>query len=192
MDETLALPTQKAAEIALRTQQVIAYETGVANVADPLGGSWYLESLTDKLEAKAEEYFETVKKMGGVIRAVEEGYFQREIARASFEYEKEVNENKRVVVGVNRFVKEDEEIEIPVLQIGPAVEQSQIKKLKAFRKTRDDVAAEKSLKKVEQAASGNLNLVQPIVDAAKSGATVGEIVACMKNVFGDWQESPVL
>ena len=192
MDETLGLPTEKAAEIALRTQQVMAYETGVANVADPLGGSWYLESLTDEMEVKAEEYFEAVAKMGGVIPAIEEGYFQREIARAAFEYEKAVNENKRVIVGVNRFVKEDEEVEIPILEIGLAVEQSQINRLQLLREARDDGATKDALKKIERAAAADVNLVQPIVDGAKSGATVGEIVTSMKNVFGEWQESPVL
>lgn len=192
MDETLALPTEKAAEIALRTQQVIAYEMGVANVADPLGGSWYLESLTDKLEAKAEEYFEAVAEIGGVIPAIEEGYFQREIAGAAFEYEKEVNKEERVIVGVNRFVKENGQIEIPILEIGTEAEQSQIDRLQALRETRDDAASEKALEKIERAASGDENLVQPIVNAAKAGATVGEIVSCMKRVFGEWQESPVL
>ena len=192
MDETLGLPTEKAAEIALRTQQVMAYETGVANVADPLGGSWYLESLTDEMEVKAEEYFEAVAKMGGVIPAIEEGYFQREIARAAFEYEKAVNENKRVIVGVNRFVKEDKKVEIPILEIGLAVEQSQINRLQLLREARDDGATKDALKKIERAAAADVNLVQPIVDGAKSGATVGEIVTSMKNVFGEWQESPVL
>ena len=130
----MGLPTEEAVKIALRTQQIIAYETGVSNVVDPLGGSWYIESLTDELEKEAEEYFEKVEKMGGVIPALEEGFFQREIARAAFEYEKKINDNSRIVVGVNDFVKDDEEIEIPILEIGLEAEEKQKKKLSHFCK----------------------------------------------------------
>ncbi|MEE2876960.1 MAG: methylmalonyl-CoA mutase family protein [Candidatus Neomarinimicrobiota bacterium] len=192
MDETLALPSEKAAEIALRTQQLIAYETGVAEVVDPLGGSWYIESLTDDLEKEAEEYFEKVEKIGGVIPALEEGFFQREIARASFEFEKEVNSKDRIVVGVNEFTKEDEEIDIPILEIGQQAEQNQIEALTSLRKNRDSDVVEDSLKDVENASKDGRNLVPLIITAAKAGATMGEIVNVMKNVFGEWQETPVL
>ena len=192
MDETLALPSKKAAEIALRTQQIIAYETGVSNVVDPLGGSWYIESLTDELEKEAEEYFEKVEKMGGVIPALEEGFFQREIARSAFEYEKKINENSRIVVGVNDFVKDDEEIEIPILEIGLEAEEKQKKKLTELRDRRDQVKVDTALKLVEETSRDGANLVPPIVAATKELATMGEIVDAMKTVFGEWTETPVV
>jgi methylmalonyl-CoA mutase N-terminal domain/subunit len=192
MDETLALPSKKAAEIALRTQQIIAYETGVSNVVDPLGGSWYIESLTDELEKEAKDYFEKVKQIGGVIPALEEGFFQREIARSAFEYEKKINENSRIVVGVNDFVKEDEEIEIPLMEIGLEAEEKQKKKLIELRGSRDQTKVDAALKRVEETSRDGSNLVPPIVAAAKEMATMGEIVDAMKTVFGEWTETPVV
>ena len=192
MDETLALPSEKAAEIALRTQQIIAYETGVSNVVDPLGGSWYIESLTDELEKEAEEYFEKVEKMGGVIPALEEGFFQREIARSAFEYEKKINENSRIVVGVNDFVKDDEEIEIPILEIGLEAEEKQKKKLTELRDRRDQAKVDTALKRIEETSRDGANLVPPILAAAKELVTMGEIVDAMKTVFGEWTETPVV
>ena len=190
MDETLALPSEKAAEIALRTQQLIAYETGVANVVDPLGGSWYVESLTDKLEAEAEDYFRKVDEMGGVISAIEDGYFQREIARSAFEYEKKINEKSRIVVGVNDFIKEDEKIEIPILEIGTDVEENQNASLVRLREERDFQAVAAALANVEASASSEQNLLPPIIEAAHAGASLGEIVTAMKKVFGEWNETP--
>ena len=190
MDETLALPSEKAAEIALRTQQLIAYETGVANVVDPLGGSWYVESLTDKLEAEAEDYFRKVDEMGGVISAIEDGYFQREIARSAFEYEKKINEKSRIVVGVNDFIKEDEKIEIPILEISTDVEENQNASLVRLREERDFQAVEAALANVEASASSEQNLLPPIIEAAHAGASLGEIVTAMKKVFGEWNETP--
>ncbi|MFQ6607094.1 MAG: methylmalonyl-CoA mutase [Fidelibacterota bacterium] len=190
MDETLALPTEKAAEIALRTQQLIAYETGVANVADPLGGSWYIESLTDRIEEEAEDYFQKVEAMGGVIAAIEDGYFQREIARSAFEYEKKINEKSRIVVGVNDFIKEDEDIEIPILEIGREVEENQNTALNKLREERDSQAVSSALEAVAKVAAKEQNLVPPIIKASISGATLGEIVNAMKNVFGEWKETP--
>ncbi len=190
MDETLALPSEKAAEIALRTQQLIAYETGVANVIDPLGGSWYVESLTDKLEAEAEDYFRKVDEMGGVISAIEDGYFQREIARSAFEYEKKINEKSRIVVGVNDFIKEDEKIEIPILEIGTDVEENQNASLVKLREERDSQAVAAALANVEASASSEQNLLPPIIEAAHAGASLGEIVTAMKKVFGEWNETP--
>ena len=190
MDETLALPSEKAAEIALRTQQLIAYETGVANVVDPLGGSWYVESLTDKLEAEAEDYFRKVDEMGGVIPAIEDGYFQREIARSAFEYEKKINEKSRIVVGVNDFIKEDEKIEIPILEIGTDTEENQNASLVRLREERDFQAVAAALANVEASASSEQNLLPPIIEAAHAGASLGEIVTAMKKVFGEWNETP--
>ena len=190
MDETLALPSEKAAEIALRTQQLIAYETGIANVTDPLGGSWYVESLTDQLEEEAEAYFQKVEEMGGVIAAIEDGFFQREIARSAFEYEKKINDKSRIVVGVNDFIKEDEEIEIPILKIGKEAEEDQNAKLKALRNTRDPQSVKLALDNVRKVASSEQNLMPPLIKAAHTGATLGEIVIEMKKVFGEWNETP--
>jgi methylmalonyl-CoA mutase N-terminal domain/subunit len=191
MDETLALPSEKAAEIALRTQQLIAYETGVANVIDPLGGSWYVESLTSKLEEEAELYFEQIDELGGVIPAIELGFFQREIAKAASEYQRLVDEKRRIVVGVNDFIKEDEKIEIPILEIGKDAEEKQLKAITDLRKNRNNEAVLKALDEVREACKGKENIMSSIVRAAKTYATLGEIVDTMKDVFGEWQESSI-
>ena len=192
MDETLALPSEKAAEIALRTQQVLAYETGVANVVDPLGGSWYLEDLTDKLEEKAEEYFDEVEKLGGVIPAIETGYFQNEIAKASEIFQREIDSKERIMVGVNKYQKENEEIEIPILEIGSETEKIQIKRLKEIKSERDNDKVLICLDNLSNACRGNENILPHIIDCVKSYATLGEIVESMKTVFGDWQESAII
>ena len=192
MDETLALPSEKAAEIALRTQQVLAYETGVANVVDPLGGSWYLEDLTDKLEEKAEEYFDEVEKLGGVIPAIETGYFQNEIAKASEIFQREIDSKERIMVGVNKYQKENEEIEIPILEIGSETEKIQIKRLKEIKSERNNDKVLICLDNLSNACKGNENILPHIIDCVKSYATLGEIVESMKTVFGDWQESAII
>ena len=192
MDETLALPSEKAAEIALRTQQLIAYETGATNVVDPLGGSWYVESLTDQMEAGSEKYFDKIDELGGVIPAIEMGYFQREIAEASSEYQNKVESKQRVIVGVNDFVKENEKIEIPILEIRKEVEEEQISRLKSLKESRDESAVNQSLDAITEAAKKSANLMPLIIDAAKSYATMGEIVNAMKVIFGEWEENTVL
>ena len=192
MDETLALPSQHAAEIALRTQQLIAFETGVANVVDPLGGSWYVEELTDKMEKEAYEYFSKIDELGGVIPAIEMGYFQREIAEAASEYQRRVDSKRRIVVGVNKFSKANEEIEIPVLEIRKEVQIEQIKSIKNLRKERNEQAINTKLKNITEACRTNSNLVPLIIDAAQSQATLGELVTSMKVVFGEWQETAVI
>ncbi len=189
MDETLALPTEKAAEIALRTQQLIAYETGVANVVDPLGGSWFIENLTDEIEKDVEEYFEEINNLGGVIPAIEQGYFQREIAKSASEYQRKVDENKRIVVGVNKFVKENEELDIPVLEIDPNAVNKQLEKLKILKKSRNNTAVSSSLKSIRRACKTNENLMPVLISAAKSHVTLGEIITEMKKEFGEWQEN---
>ena len=151
MDETLALPSRKAAEIALRTQQLIAYETGVANVSDPLGGSWFVENLTDRIEKEAEDYFDKIENMGGVIPAIEKGFFQREISHAASEYQRKVDAKSRIVVGVNEFEKDDEEIEIPILEIGEEVGQKQMKALNSLRNERNNDAVQQALSNVQEA-----------------------------------------
>ena len=191
MDETLALPSRKAAEIALRTQQLIAFETGAANVADPLGGSWFVEELTDKLEKEAEKYFHTIEEMGGVIPAIEKGFFQREIAYAASEYQRKVDSKQRIVVGVNEFVKDDEKIEIPILEIGDEVGQRQVEALNKLRTERDEDAVQQALSNIQEACINGTNLMKPIVNAAKAYATMGEIVISLKAEFGEWQEAAV-
>ena len=191
MDETLALPSEKAAEIALRTQQLIAYETGVANVADPLGGSWLIESLTDQLEQEAEKYFEEIEHLGGVIQAIEKGYFQREIARSANSYQKLVDEKQLFIVGVNQFGKDDENIDIPILEIGPEVEQIQVKAVNELKNTRDETAVQQALYKIRETCANGGNIMPPIIEAAKVYVTLGEIVTSMKAEFGEWQEAAV-
>ena len=191
MDETLALPTEKAAEIALRTQQLIAFETGVANVVDPLGGSYFIEELTDKIELQAEQYFTEIENLGGVIPAIEQGYFQREIARSASDYQSKLDSHQRIMVGVNKFVKEDEEIDIPILEIGSEAGTGQRKKLADMKKSRDESNAQAMLVEIQEACKNGNNLMPPIIKAAKAYVTMGEIVIAMKAEFGEWQESAV-
>ena len=192
MDETLALPSQHAAEIALRTQQLIAFETGVTNVVDPLGGSWYVEELTDKMEKEAYNYFSKIDDLGGVIPAIEMGYFQREIAEAASDYQRRVDSKRRIVVGVNEFSKENEQIEIPILEIRKEVEREQIEGLKSLREKRNEETVDAKLKSITEACRTKDNLIPLIIDAAQSHATLGELVTSMKVVFGEWQETAVI
>ena len=191
MDETLALPSEKAAEIALRTQQLIAYETRVANVVDPLGGSWFVEKITNDLEQKAEEYFNEIDDIGGVICAIEQGYQQREIAKSASEYQNKVDSNEIIVVGVNKFVNENEEIDIPILKIDTRAEKNQMGILSLVKNNRDDISVRNSLKRITKACSKNDNLVIPIIEAAKNYCTLGEIVEAIKVEFGEWSDSSV-
>ena len=191
MDETLALPTEKSAEIALRTQQLIAFETGVANVADPLGGSWYVESLTDQMETRAEKYFDEIENLGGVIPAIEKGYFQMEIARAASDYQQKIDDKQLIHVGVNAFIKQDEEIEIPLLEIGDEAENRQVNALAQLRNERDENEVQLALSQIQDACINGYNIMPPIIAAAKSFVTMGEIIAAMKAEFGEWQEAAV-
>ena len=191
MDETIALPSEKAAEIALRTQQLIAYETGVTNVVDPLGGSWFLEKLTDEMEEKTEEYFSEIDDLGGVIQAIEQGYQQREISKSASIYQDKIDNNKRVVVGVNKFINDEKEIDIPILEIDTRAEQSQMEKLDQLIKNRDRQQVKNSLKQIIETCQSGDNLMPVIINAAKSYCTLGEIVDAMKTEFGEWQESSV-
>ena len=191
MDETLALPSEKAAEIALRTQQLIAFETGVSNVADPLGGSWFVENLTDKIEEEANKYFKEIDSLGGVVTAIEKGYFQYEISRSASTHQKKIDNKELIHVGVNDFIKSDEKIDIPILEIGRDVEECQKKKIASLRKSRNNDSVEKTLSKVEESCKNGNNLLPPIIEAVKAGATMGEIVITMKNEFGEWNETSV-
>jgi methylmalonyl-CoA mutase, N-terminal domain len=190
-DEALALPTENAVRLALRTQQVIAHETGVVNTIDPLGGSYYVEDLTNRLEAEAYEYFDRIRKLGGVIPAIKENFFQREIADASFRYQHEVEQRQRIVVGVNRYQHEDEQ-PLEILKIDPAVEEQQIARVQAVRARRDSRTVEAALHRLkEDAAHENRNLMLPIVDASKAYVTMGEMCDALREVWGIWRETPV-
>jgi methylmalonyl-CoA mutase, N-terminal domain len=190
-DEALALPTEDAVRLALRTQQVIAHETGVVNTIDPLGGSYYVEELTNKLEAEAYDYFDRIRKLGGVIPAIKENFFQREIADASFRYQHEVEQRQRIVVGVNRYDLEDEQ-PVEILRIDPALEQKQIARVQALRAGRDSAQVEAVLTRLKQdAAHEDRNLMPAIVDASKAYVTMGEMCDALREVWGVWRETPV-
>jgi methylmalonyl-CoA mutase N-terminal domain/subunit len=190
-DEALALPTEHAVKIALRTQQVIAHETGVANTIDPLGGSYYLEDLTNRLEAEACDYFERIRALGGVIPAIKENFFQREIAEASFRYQSEVESGKRIVVGVNRY-EEPEEREVEILAIDEALERKQVERVRALRARRDSSAVEQALARLKRdAAADGVNLMPAIIVAAKAYVTMGEMCDALRGVWGVWRETPI-
>ena len=191
MDESLALPSEKAVKIALRTQQIIAYETGVINTVDPLGGSYFVEALTDKMEKQANEIFDQINAFGGVIPAIESGYFQKEIADAAYRYQREVEQKEKFIVGVNEFVEENEKIDIPILTISPEVEKMQRERLIALRSKRNQKAVEKSLEAIRLAAVENRNLMPVFVDAALNYVTLGEMTDELKKVFGVYEESAV-
>jgi methylmalonyl-CoA mutase, N-terminal domain len=189
-DEALALPTEEAVRVALRTQQIIASESGVTSTADPLGGSWFVEKLTDEMEAAAYGYFARIDELGGMVEAIRRNFPQREIADASFTFQQELNERKRIVVGVNDFTQEDEE-PTAILKIDPALERKQVDRLQATRARRDGDAVEAALADLKQAAAGDGNLMPPILAAARARATEGEMIATMQEVFGTYTESPV-
>ncbi|MDP9303803.1 MAG: methylmalonyl-CoA mutase family protein [Actinomycetota bacterium] len=190
-DEALALPTENAVRLALRTQQVIAHETGVVNTIDPLGGSYYVEELTNRLEAEAYDYFDRIRKLGGVIAAIKESFFQREIAEASFRYQHEVEQKQRIIVGVNRYQHEDEE-PLELLKIDPTLEGQQIARLQALRDRRDSATVESALARLkEDAAHEDRNLMPHIVDASKACVTMGEMCDALRAVWGVWKETPV-
>jgi methylmalonyl-CoA mutase, N-terminal domain len=189
-DEALALPTEEAVRVALRTQQIIATETGVPNTADPLGGSWFVEKLTDEMEEAAYGYFARIDELGGMVEAIRRNFPQREIADASFRYQQELNERRRIVVGVNDFVQDDE-VPTPILKIDPSLEGKQRDRLAATRAARDGGAVEASLAELKRAAAGDGNLMPPILEAARTQATEGEMISAMQEVFGTYTESPV-
>jgi methylmalonyl-CoA mutase, N-terminal domain len=190
-DEALALPTEHAVKLALRTQQVLAHETGVASTIDPLGGSYFLEDLTNRLEADAYDYFNRIRELGGVVQAIKENFFQREIAEASFRFQREVEAGERVIVGVNRY-EEDAEESIEILKIDHALERKQIERVQALRGRRDSAAVEAALERLKaEAAVENRNLMPAIVDASKAYVTMGEMCDALRDVWGVWRETPV-
>ncbi len=190
-DEALALPTEEAVRLALRTQQVIAHETGVVNTADPLGGSYYLEQLTNELERQAYEYFDRIEQLGGVVAAIKDNFFQREIAEASFRYQSEVEQGRRVIVGVNRY-QQDGEVEPEILKIDPGLEAEQAARVQALRGRRDSAAVSSALARLAADASvEGRNLMAPIIEAAQAYATVGEMCDVLRQAWGTWRETPV-
>ncbi|HEY2632448.1 MAG TPA: methylmalonyl-CoA mutase family protein [Solirubrobacteraceae bacterium] len=189
-DEALALPTEEAVRIALRTQQMIAHETGVANTADPLGGSYFVEALTDKMEERCYEYFAKIDELGGMVEAVKRNYPQREIADASFMLQQEIDSGERVVVGVNRFTEGDDG-EPEILRIDPALERKQVGRLQAVRARRSGAEVERTLAELRGAAAGEGNLMGPLIECARANASEGEIVESLQQVFGRYTESPV-
>jgi methylmalonyl-CoA mutase N-terminal domain/subunit len=199
MDEVLALPTEKAARIALRTQQVIASETGVASVADPLGGSWFVEALTDEMEAQAEEVFAYLDRLGdgsmldGVIAGIEANWFQGEIADAAYRFQRKVSNQRMVIVGVNGYTGGNEEAEMSTLQIGPEVEEAQRKRLAEVKHHRSEAGLRAALSRLSaDAERGDCNLMPPIFDAVRAYATVGEMMNTLSDVFGRWEERAVI
>ena len=190
MDEVLALPTERAAQIALRTQQVLAHETGVANTIDPLAGSYFIEQLTDEMERGAQRYFDRIDEQGGVLRCIENGFFQREIADAAFEFERRLEANERIIVGVNAYT-DGEGGDLPTLRIGPETERDQVRRLEALKGRRDNTSVKHRLEELKTAARGSDNLMPPLLDCVRAYVTEGEIMAELKEVFGVYRE-PIL
>jgi methylmalonyl-CoA mutase N-terminal domain/subunit len=189
-DEALALPTENAVRLALRTQQVIAHEIGAVNAIDPLGGSYYLEHLTNELERQAYEYFDRIEKLGGVIPAIEDNFMQREIAEASYRYQSEVEAKQRIIVGVNRY-ELDEEAPVEILRIDPALETQQIERVQTIRAGRDSAAVAQALARLKADAEGDTNLMPAIIDASRLYVTMGEMCDVLREAWGVWRETPV-
>ncbi len=190
MDEALALPSEKAVRIALRTQQIIAEESGVTNTVDPVGGSYYIEWLSSKMEEETYKYFDRVERLGGVIPAIEKGFFQREIAESAYRYQKEIDEKKRIIVGVNRYTL-DEELTIPLLKMDEKGEERQNKRLQKLRKERDNSKVQSHLQQLRKAAAGDENLMPFILNCVHSYATLGETCAVFREVFGEYKEQAI-
>jgi methylmalonyl-CoA mutase N-terminal domain/subunit len=190
-DEALSLPTEESVQIALRTQQVIAHESGVGDTVDPLAGSYYIESLTNEIEAKAMEYIQKIDDMGGAPIAIERGFIQREIHDAAYQFQKSVDETKRIVVGVNKFTVE-EEPQFDYLRVNPEAEKEQLAELKKVRTKRDDSQVKKALKVLREAAETDTNLMPPIIDAVKIYATLGEICGVLREIFGEYKAPDIL
>ncbi len=191
MDETLALPSDKAAKIALRTQQIIACETGITNTIDPLGGSYFIEEMTDRMEQGAEEYFKQIDDLGGVVQGIENGFFQRELARAAYRHQLELESGKRNTVGVTKYIDQDEQIEIPILKITPETAERQSANLEELRRNRDSADVKRKLEKLSEASKTDENLMPILVECAHAYVTMGEMIEVLKESFGEYQESAV-
>jgi len=191
MDETLALPSDKAAKIALRTQQIIAHEIGVTNTIDPLAGSYFVESLTTRMEEEAERYFEKIDMLGGVIPAIEEGFFQREIAEAAYRYQSEIDRKEKIIVGVNKYVEDEEQIEIPILTITPEVEAKQKRRLAELRHERNASDVKRTISELQQGAADGSNLMPLLLKATRAYVTLGEMCSSLAEHFGIYEEPAV-
>ncbi len=189
MDEVLALPTEKAVQIALRTQQIIAYETGAPNVIDPLAGSYYVEALTNKMEEEAEKYFAEIERRGGVLAAIDQNFFQQEIADAAYQYQRAIDNKERILVGVNEFTT-GEELDIEILYIDPEIERKQVERVKKLRRERDNIRVQETLDALRNAAQGTENLIPYILECVRAYATEGEIIQTLKEIFGEYKEKP--
>ncbi|MFH2036287.1 MAG: methylmalonyl-CoA mutase family protein [Candidatus Zixiibacteriota bacterium] len=192
MDETLALPSEKAVLIALRTQQIIAHETGVTNTIDPLAGSYFVEAMTDKMEADAEAYLDEIERRGGVLKCIEDGYLQREIANAAYRYQREIEKKERIIVGVNDYVMDNDEITIPILRIDESIATDQIAFVKKVREDRDNDKVKRTLEDLQTAAKGNGNTMKAMLDCVRVYATEGEICDALKPIFGEYTEPPII
>ncbi|AGL01354.1 acyl-CoA mutase large subunit family protein [Desulfoscipio gibsoniae] len=190
MDEVLALPTEKAVQIALRTQQILACETGVANTIDPLAGSYFIEALTNKMEEEAEKYFEEIERRGGVLAAIDQNFFQQEIADAAYHYQRSIDKRQRIQVGVNEFVDPNEELDIELLTIDPEIERRQVAKLQKLRRQRNNLLVGDTLDALRQAAQGTKNMIPYILECVRAYATEGEIIQTLREVFGEYKEKP--
>jgi methylmalonyl-CoA mutase N-terminal domain/subunit len=191
MDEALALPTEDAALLALRAQQIIAHETGVANTVDTVGGSYAIEKLTDEIESRAKEYITRIDALGGVLRGIETGYVQGEIQKAAYDYQRAIERGEQIVVGVNQYVAE-KETPIPTMRVDPELERAQIERVRALRARRDSPRAMAAVAEVERRARSGENLMPAIASAVEALATVGEISDALRRVFGEYTESVVL
>ena len=190
MDEALALPSEKAVKIALRTQQIIGHESGVTNTIDPLAGSYFVEYMTDFMEDETYKYFDKVESLGGVLKAIEKGFFQQEIANASYKYQNEIETNKRIMVGANDFT-EEEDIDIPLLKMDPEGERKQLERLKKIRSNRDQSKYSQALERLRKAAEGQENMMPYILEAVKAQATLGEACNVLRDIFGEYDEPPI-
>jgi methylmalonyl-CoA mutase N-terminal domain/subunit len=191
LDEALALPTAEAATLALRTQQIIAHESGVTNVVDPLGGSYFIEKLTLDMEQEARNYFDIIDRMGGMVEAIEQGFPQKEIAEASYRFQQAVEKREKVIVGVNDFVQEDEE-PIPILYIDDTTANRQLARLEDLRRTRDNDKARRALDALRDTARGTGNTMYPLMDCVRAYATVGEMCDALREVWGEYEEVPLI
>ena len=192
-DEALCLPTEEAVRVALRTQQIIAYESGVADTVDPLAGSYYIEALTNEMEEKAMEYIQKIDDMGGAIAAIEKGFFQKEIANSAYRYQREIDEKKRIIVGVNEYtIKGEEEYPLKILRVDPKVEEEQIARLQKVKRERDNRKVKEALEKLHYAAEKDENLMPTIIEAVKAYATLGEITEVLRKVYGEYKELIVI
>jgi methylmalonyl-CoA mutase N-terminal domain/subunit len=190
MDEALALPTEEAVKVALRTQQILAHETGLTEVVDPLAGSYFIEYLTAKMVEESEKIFAEIERRGGMVPAIEQGYPQLEIAKASYQFQKDLEDRRYINVGVNEYVEAGEK-PLPLLKIDPRVEREQVAAVQAFKARREAAQVARASGEIRQAAAGGANLMPPILSAVKEGVTLGEIVDTLRQVFGEWREPPI-